>query len=181
MSTISRRVYMLLGIGAITAFFGHAMWAVRGKDSFVELVTGSFDNVLGVTVSTGTATDIVKVIGFFDIGISIVMAAAVIGVAARSGALYRFAASPIMVGVWIWAIVWGFVTGASRMTGAGAFYPEIWDLVERGPNFLVPAGLLVLTFELRRLAGTKARLSEPVAAPSVNGKKAIEREKLGVS
>lgn len=150
MTVTFRRVYVLLGVAAIASWFGHAMWAVRGKDSFVELVTGSFDHVLGVTVGTDTATTIVKVIGGWDIFLSVLMALAVVGFLSSEGLLRRFALSPIMIGVWIWAIFWGFATGASRMSGAGVWYPEVWDLVERGPNFLVPAALLVMTLYLRR-------------------------------
>src|SRR5918995_6194441 len=124
MITTFRRIYVILGVAAITSFFGHAMWAVRGKDSFVELVTGSFDNVLGVSVGTDTATTIVKAIGGFDIFLSVLMAVAVVGFLTREGALRRFALSPVMIGVWVWAIFWGFATGASRMSGAGVWYPE---------------------------------------------------------
>lgn len=150
MSTTFRRVYVLLGLAAIATFFGHAMWAVRGKDSFVELVTGSFDNLFGVTVGTDTATTMVKAIGGVDIFLSVLMAVALVGFLSQNGALRRFALSPVMIGVWSWAILWGFTTGASRMSGAGVWYPEVWDLVERGPNFLVPAALLVMTLFLRR-------------------------------
>jgi hypothetical protein len=150
MTTTFRRIYVILGVAAIASFFGHAMWAVRGKDKFVELVTGSFDHVLGISVGTSTATNMVKVIGYWDIALSVVMAVAVIGFLQKSGPLHRFALSPLMLGVWVWAIFWGFATGASRMSGAGVWYPEVWDLVERGPNFLVPAALLVMTLFLRR-------------------------------
>ena len=150
MSTTFRRIYVILGVAAVTSFFGHGMWAVRGKDSFVELVTGSFDNLLGVAVGTSTATDMVKAIGYWDIFLSVVMAVAVIGVLQKSGPLRRFALSPVMLGVWVWAIVWGFATSVSRMSGPGVWYPELWDLVERGPNFLVPAALLMMTLFLRR-------------------------------
>lgn len=150
MSTTFRRVYVILSLAAITSFFGHAMWAVRGKDKFVELVTGSFDHLLGVTVGTGTATNMVKAIGYWDIALSVLMAVALVGFLSSGGALRRFALSPVMIGVYTWAIFWGFATGASRMSGAGVWYPEVWDLVERGPNFLVPAALLVMTLFVRR-------------------------------
>ena len=167
MSTTFRRIYVILGIAAITSFFGHAMWAVRGKDSFVELVTGSFDNLLGISVGTSTATNMVKAIGYWDIALSVVMAVAVIGFLLKSGPLHRFALSPFMLGVWVWAIFWGFATGASRMSGPGQWYPEVWDLVERGPNFLVPAALLVMTLFLRRQeALPEAALGpEPLTVP----------------
>jgi hypothetical protein len=148
-STLFRRVYILLSLGAITAFFGHAMWAVRGKESFVELVTGSFDNALGISVGTSSAESIVRTIGWIDVGISIALALALVGFIARRGALYRFAASPVVIGLYAWGAIWGFTTAASRMTGAGLFYPEIWDLVERGPNFVLPAALVLMSVELR--------------------------------
>jgi hypothetical protein len=122
MTTTFRRIYVILGVAAVATFFGHAMWAVRGKDSFVELVTGSFDNLLGISVGIGTATNLVKAIGYWDIGLSVVMAVAVIGVLQKPGPLHRFALSPLMLGVWVWAIFWGFATGASRMSGAGVWY-----------------------------------------------------------
>src|ERR671911_677530 len=150
MITTFRRIYVILGVAAITSFFGHAMWAVRGKDSFVELVTGSFDNLLGIAVGTRTATDMVKGVGYWELFLRVLMAVAVIGVLKKSGPLHRFALSPFMLGVGVWAIFWGFATGASRMSGPGQWYPEVWDLVERGPNFLVPAALLVMTLFVRR-------------------------------
>ena len=43
----NRILCSLLSIGAIGAFFGHGMWAIDGKESFVKLFAGSFDHVLG--------------------------------------------------------------------------------------------------------------------------------------
>jgi hypothetical protein len=150
MTTTFRRAYLVLILAAMTSFFGHAMWAVRGEGKFVDLVTGSFDHVLGVTVGNGTATTIVNAIGGWDIFLTTLMAVAFIGFFRNEGPLRRFALSPIMIGVWGWAILWGFATGAARMSGAGVWYPEVWDLVERGPNFLVPTALLIMTLFLRR-------------------------------
>ena len=150
-STLFRRVYIILGIGAITAFFGHAMWAVRGKESFVGLVTGSFDHVFGVTVSADSAETAVRAIGWVDVGIASLMTLALVGFVMKSGPLYRFAASPVAIALFSWGVIWGFATAASRMTGAGVFHPEIWDLVERGPNFLLPAALVIMTLKLRSM------------------------------
>jgi len=182
MTTTFRRVYVILGIATVASFFGHAMWAVRGKDAFVELVTGSFNNVLGISIGTSTATNMVKAIGYWDIAISIVMAVAVIGFLQKSGPLSRFALSPVMVGVWVWAIFWSFATGASRMSGAGAWYPEVWDLVERGPNFLVPTAALLMTLFLRRQETLREAAFNPETlvipnfadVPAVNGSRAKE-------
>lgn len=162
MNITFRRVYIFLGTATVLSFFGHAMWAVRAKESFVELVTGSFDHVLGVSVGNGTAEGLVRTIGGVDIGLSIVMAAALFGFIQGRGRLYAFATSPFMLAVWTWAVIWSFATAASRMSGAGLWYPEVWDLVERGPNFLVPAALIVLTLALRRDEQTAVQLPQPL-------------------
>ena len=148
-TTLFRRVYIVLGIGAITAFFGHAMWAVRGKSSFVDLVTGSFDNVFGITVGADSAETAVRAIGWVDVGVSVLMTVALVGFIVRTGILARFAASPVAIALWSWGVIWGFTTAAARMTGAGVVHPEVWDLVERGPNFLLPAALVLMTLKLR--------------------------------
>ena len=163
MTTTFRRTYLVLILAAIASFFGHAMWAVRGEEKFVDLVTGSFDHLLGVTVGNGTATTIVNAIGGWDIFLSVLMAVAFIGFLKGDGQLRRFALSPIMIGVWSWAILWGFATGAARMSGAGSWYPHVWDLVERGPNFLVPAALLIMTLFLRRHELPKVPDYPPIA------------------
>ena len=145
----NRTLYALLSIGAIGAFFGHGMWAVDGKDSFVKLFTGSFDHVLGVTVATDTATTWVKGIGWFDLAVSAAMALMLVGVILGRGALYRFAYSPAALAIYGWGAVWGFATAASRVTAVGQFYPEVWDVVERAPNFMLPAALIWLVYQHR--------------------------------
>jgi hypothetical protein len=145
----NRILYSLLSIGAIGAFFGHGMWAVDGKKSFVTLFTGSFDHVLGVDVATNTATNWVKGIGWFDLAVAVVMALMLAGVLVGKGALYRLAYSPIAVVIYGWGVLWGFATAASRVTAVGDFYPEIWDVVERAPNFMLPAALIWLIYQHR--------------------------------
>lgn len=145
----NRFIYSLLAIGAIGTFFGHGMWAVDGKASFVTLFKGSFDHVLGVTVANGTATTWVKGIGWFDIAISAIILLMLIGNIAASGPLYKLAYSPVALVVYSWAAFWGFMTAASRVTAVGDFYPEIWDVVERAPNFMLPAALIYLIYQHR--------------------------------
>lgn len=162
----NRILYSLLSVGLIGAFFGHGMWAVDGKDSFVKLFAGSFDHVLGVTVATGTATNWVKGIGWFDIAVAAVMALMLAGAILGRGALYEFAYSRIALVVYGWGALWGFATAASRVTAVGEFYPEIWDVVERAPNFLLPAALIWLVYQHRldhRPATTA--IAAPQAAP----------------
>ena len=145
----NRFIYTLLAVGAIGAFFGHGMWAVAGKDTFVKLFTGSFDHVLGVTVATDTATTWVKGIGWFDIAVSAVLTVMLIGAILGKGALYRLAYSPIAIAIYGWGALWGFATAASRVTAVGEFYPEVWDVVERAPNFMLPAALIWLVHQHR--------------------------------
>jgi hypothetical protein len=145
----NRFIYTLLALGAIGTFFGHGMWAIDGKDSFVKLFTGSFDHVLGVTVATGTAQTWVKAIGWFDIAVAAVMLAMLVGNLRARGRLYGFAYGPLALAVYSWAALWGFVTAASRVTAVGVLMPELWDLVERAPNFMLPAALIYLVYQHR--------------------------------
>jgi hypothetical protein len=126
-----------------------ACGAVDGKDSFVKLFTGSFDHVLGVSVAADTATGWVKGIGWFDIAVAAVMVLMLTGAILGKGALYRLAYSPVALAVYGWGAVWGFATAASRVTAVGEFYPEVWDVVERAPNFLLPAALIWLVYQHR--------------------------------
>jgi len=163
----NRVIYTLLSIGVIGTFFGHGMWAVDGKESFVELFTGSFDNVLGVTVSTATATTWVQAIGWFDLAVAVAMIAMLVGNIQAKGALYEFAYSKAAMVIYAWAVLWSFATAASRLTAAGVFYPEVWDLVERAPNFMVPAALIYLVYQHRQdhhpVAGSAADVKTPAA------------------
>jgi hypothetical protein len=135
-------LYTLLGIGALGAFLGHGAWAVQGKASFVTLLTGSFDHVLGVTVSNDTGEAWVRGIGWFDLAVSVVIAALVVGAYTQRGKLYDLAYSRLAIVLFSWAAFWGFVTAASRITAVGTWFPEFWDLVERAPNFMLPLALI---------------------------------------
>jgi hypothetical protein len=145
----NRNIYTLLLLGAIGTFFGHGMWAIDAKETFVALFTGTFDNVFGVVVSTDTAADWVQAIGWFDIAITAVLTVMLIGNLQAKGALYEFAYSRVAMVIFAWAALWGFLTAASRVTAVGDFYPEVWDLVERAPNFMLPAALLYLAYQHR--------------------------------
>lgn len=140
----NRTLYTLLSIGAIGAFLGHGAFAVMAKDGFIKLFTGSFDNVLGITVATGTAEAWVRAIGYFDLAVTVVIVGLLIGNITQRGGLYKLAYSNFAIALYAWAAFWGFVTAASRMTAVGQFFPEFWDLVERAPNFMLPAALVLL-------------------------------------
>lgn len=154
MANIKKRdnsIYALTAFGAITVFLGHGLWAIDGKASFVELLSGSFENVLGVTIDPDSAVNYVKFIGWVDIAIAAIFTLAAIGYLYKkaSPVLQNLAVSKLVIALYGWGIIWGFLTALSRVTAAGEFYPEIWDVVERGPNFVIPAIGLILTLRAR--------------------------------
>jgi len=154
MSTVktTRWIYGLAAFGTVTTFFGHGMWAISGKDSFVKLMTGTFEKVFNTNMDVNTATNLVKFIGWADITIAVVLSLAAIGYLRKkaSPALQNLATSRLVLALYAWAVFWGLVTALSRVTAAGEVYPEVWDLVERGPNFALPAIGLILTHQAMR-------------------------------
>jgi len=157
----NRVLYSLLSIGVIGAFFGHGMFAATlTNDKFLTLFSGSFDNVLGVTVSESTTETWVRIIGFADLGVVSALVVMLAGVLLGRGALYRLAYSPFALALYSWGAFWGFVTAVARVTGAGQFYPEIWDIVERTPNFMLPAAVVYLIYQHRQDHGVVASTRE---------------------
>lgn len=163
MNSLVRKLAILTGIGMVGSYLGHGAFAAQGKDGFLKLLQGSFKNTFGVVVDPATADSVVRSIGWLDIGVSALYALAVIGLIFGSGALYRFAVSRVMVGLYSVGIVWGFLTAASRPASTSWVDWNIWDLVERAPNFVLPLIGVYLLLELRR--AMRARSSErPVSA-----------------
>lgn len=99
-------LYAIAGSGVALAFFGHGVLGAKGLDKFVALVTANYDTMLGGTMSTGTATSLVNVIGWLDIVLAVVFAGLVIA------ALYgkAIAYSPLAIWLFAWAALWGFLT-----------------------------------------------------------------------
>lgn len=147
--TRERVVYALLVVGGIGMFLGHGVLAFLGQPSFIELITGSFDRVLKLSVSKETATVWLDVIGSVDLGIAALMLLMLVGDIRGTGALYRFAYSRTALVVYCWAALWGFVTAGSRVTAVGELFPELWDVLERAPNFMLPAALAYLVYRHR--------------------------------
>ncbi|HET8671098.1 MAG TPA: hypothetical protein VFM05_10860, partial [Candidatus Saccharimonadales bacterium] len=117
---------------------------------FLELLSGSLKNVLGVDIDKATATSWVQFIGVVDIVLSVVLLAAAVGLFVSNGWLRRLATSNVLLAIYSWGVFWGFMTAASRVTAAGTFYPEIWDLVERAPNFTLPLIGFLVVYRLRK-------------------------------
>jgi hypothetical protein len=151
-------LYSLIGTAVALGFFGHGVLGAKGEEKFVDLVTGTYDKVLGGTMSTETATSIVNVIGWVDITLAAAFVALVIGAIRRKA----FAYSAVAMGLFAWAATWGFLTALSRFTAVlnGA---EVWDVVERGPNYLAPAALVYLIYRVRKV---EAEPPLAMAAPS---------------
>jgi hypothetical protein len=150
-------LYAILGSGVALAFLGHGILGAKGEDKFVALLTGTYDKVLGGTMSTGTATTIVNVIGGIDIALAVIFAGFVIAAIYRKAIAY----SPLALGLFAWAALWGFLTALSRFT-ATLNGKEIWDVVERGPNFMLPAALVYGIYKIRQTKATDKALA-PVA------------------
>src|SRR5215207_632490 len=157
-------LYSILGSGVALAFLGHGVLGAKAEPEFVDLVTGSYDKVLGATMSHSTAVGLVNAIGYLDIALAIVFAGLVIGAIARKS----FAFSKPVMYLFGWAAAWGFLTALSRFT-AVMNGKEVWDVIERGPNYLLPAGLIYLIYLVRKAEHAEAT-AEPILETPVNGK-----------
>jgi hypothetical protein len=158
-------LYAILGSGVALAFLGHGILGAKGEEKFVALVTGNYDKLLGGSMSDSTATTWVNVIGWLDITLAIVFAGLVVAALTKKAIAY----SPVAIGLFAWAATWGFLTALSRFTAIlnGA---EVWDVVERGPNYMLPAGLVYMIYRIRKDEATKAPAGETVAEVAiVNG------------
>ena len=148
-------LYAILGSGVALAFLGHGVLGAKGEQKFVALVTGSYDQLLGGSMSDGTATTWVNVIGWLDIALAVVF----VGLVAAALSKKAIAYSPVAIGLFAWAATWGFLTALSRFTAVldGA---EVWDVVERGPNYMLPAGIVYMIYRIRKNEVTKAPVIE---------------------
>lgn len=150
-NNLHKNIAAIAGVGTALTFLGHGMWAAVEKNpKFIELITDSFDNLFGITVSKVTGSDWVQFIGVVDVMLAATFTLATIGLFASGGWLKRLSTSKLIVGLYAWAVTWGFVTALSRVTAAGTLYPEIWDIVERGPNFVLPLIGLLIVLRLRK-------------------------------
>jgi hypothetical protein len=161
-------LYSILGIGVVLAFVGHGVLGAKGEEKFVGLVTGTYDKILGGSMSNDAATTIVNVIGVVDIALAVIFLGLVAAVIMRKGVAY----SPLAIGLFGWAALWGFATALSRFT-AELNGKEIWDVVERGPNFLLPAGLVYLIYKVRQEGLAQARSASANAGARPSAKPAL--------
>lgn len=105
-----------LRIALFGEFLGHGIFAFRAVPNFQELMAGA----LGI--STEAAAGILPVIGVIDF------------VVAALALVYPMRA------VLLYAALWGLLTGLARPVSG----KEIWDFVERWPNWGIPLALLLV-------------------------------------
>jgi hypothetical protein len=167
-------LYSILGSGVTLAFVGHGILGAKAKESFLELITNSYDKLLGGTMSHDSAVAWVNTIGYLDITLAAIFAGLVVAAIAGKGLAYS---KPAMF-LFGWAAVWGFLTALSRFT-ATLNGREIWEFVERGPNYLLPAALVYLIYRIRKAERPQA---EPILEmPTVNGKSSAPERVLAGS
>jgi hypothetical protein len=154
-------VYGILGTGVAMAFLGHGILGTKSKDTFIELVTGNYDNVLGGQMSASTAQNWVNFIGWVDIGLAIAfLGLAYAAITGRKSIAY----SPVALGLFGWAMVWGFLTALSRFT-VGFEGITIWDVVERGPNYMAPAAMVYIVYRNLHAEAPARELKPAPGAP----------------
>jgi hypothetical protein len=90
--------------------------------------------VLGGSTSNQAATTIVNTIGYVDITLAVVFLSLTISALRDQPIAY----SPRATYLFGSAMVWRFLTALSRFT-AVTNGKEVWDVVERGPNYFLPA------------------------------------------
>ncbi len=112
----NEKVMWVLRLGVAGEFLGHGALALEGKATWV----GWIEQILGV--STGVASNLLSLIGLFDILTAIIVLLAPI---------------PAFV---LWAAIWGFWTALLRpLVGESG-----WDFIERFANWAAPFALLIM-------------------------------------
>lgn len=148
----SRTMYAIGGMATFLMFIGHGVWAATLlNEKFPIMAAGTLRNTIGVELSESGAETFTRYVGFTDIALSVVLLATLIGALSHEGTLHRFAYSRVAIVLYAWAAVWGFATAMARPLGAGVFWPEVLDVIERGPNFLVPLVVVTTIVSSRRL------------------------------
>ena len=108
-------VEWVLRIAVAGEFIGHGVFALQGKESWIEYFT-----VVGFSAEAGAS--LLPIIGIMDIALAILI-------------LVR----PIRLAL-LWMAFWGFATALIRPIAG----EPIWDFVERFANIGAPLALLLL-------------------------------------
>ncbi len=114
----------VLRVGIATVFVIHGLEALWLHPGFIDLIIGSFRNVLGIAVSESNAGVMLRAIGVADIALAVLL-------------VYR-PWPPIL----IWMSFWGLLTALSRPLSLGlGSYPEV---LLRASHVLAPIALWLL-------------------------------------
>ncbi len=114
-SLLKDKLELVLRVGVFGVFLGHGIFALEGKQRFIEMIQSM------VPVNVATATSLLFAIGVIDILVAF-------SVLLRP---QRF--------ILIYATVWAFMTAFARITAGD----PVWDFVERAANWAVPLALLL--------------------------------------
>ncbi len=118
----SKMIEWVLRIAVFGSFLGHGMFAIGGKEKWVQWMMKFGENLGGYDIAT--ATQLLFVIGVVDVIVAVIVLV-----------------KPIRA-VILWAVLWGFWTALMRSL---PFVGDpIWDFVERWPNWGAPLALLLL-------------------------------------
>lgn len=109
------KIEWVLRIGVFGVFLGHGVFALEGKQRFVEMTQSM------VPVDAATATTLLFAIGITDIIVAF-------WVLLKPN---RF--------VLVYATAWAFATAVARVTAGD----PVWDFVERAANWAAPLALLL--------------------------------------
>lgn len=113
----AKRIEWVLRVAVAGEFFGHGMFALQGKQTWIEWIS----RLAGV--ESGTAATLLAIIGLSDVLVAFIV-------------LFR----PVRI-VTLWAALWGFWTALVRpIVGE-----PVWDFVERWANWGAPLALLLLS------------------------------------
>ena len=110
-----KKVEWILRIGIFGTFFGHGIFGLMLKQSWIPYFAS-------VGISDSTAFVLLPIIGILDIMVAVF-------------ALIK----PIRI-ILIWATLWAFITALIRPISG----EPIWDFVERSANWAAPLALLYL-------------------------------------
>jgi predicted permease len=109
------KLELVLRIGVFGVFLGHGVFALEGKQTFVEMIQSM------VPVDAAAATSLLFAVGVVDILVA-----------------FSVLLKPQKV-VLIYATIWAFMTALARITAGD----PVWDFVERAANWTVPLALLL--------------------------------------
>ena len=131
-SVLKDKFELVLRMGVFGAFLGHGIFALEGKQQFIEMIQSM------VPLDAAMATSLLFAIGVIDILVAF-------WVLLRP---QRF--------VLAYATVWAFLTALARITAGD----PVWDFVERAANWAAPLALLLYIQFKSKIRAKEVRVME---------------------